>query len=126
MTTATSIKPFEEPTRAPQFMRLLTEPLASQPEPDLDFRDEVLGRIYDRGNPRPQRELVFHIDVADEGDSQGRLVKRVRIRDWRRIGRIVFREAVASYNGDFVLHFHHPQWRRDRNNPASVARTRRS
>jgi hypothetical protein len=117
-------KPPNEPTRSPAYMRLVTEALPSADDPDLDVRDEVLARIYDRGNPRPQRELVFNIDVSDEADVRGRVVKRVRVGQWHRIGRIVFKEAVASYNGDFVVHFHHPEWRRDPNNPATVARPR--
>jgi hypothetical protein len=51
-------------------------------------------------------------------------VQRRTIVGWKRIGRLVFREAVASYNGDFVLHFHHPAWRNDRNDPSTVARKR--
>jgi hypothetical protein len=51
-------------------------------------------------------------------------MQRRIITGWKRIGRLVFREAVASYNGDFVLHFHHPVWRDDRNDPATVARPR--
>jgi hypothetical protein len=117
-------KPADAPTRAPRYMRLVTEAVSSTEDADLDFRDEVLARIYDRGNPKPQRELVFHIDVSDEADVRGRLVKRVRVGQWHRIGRIVFKEAVASYNGDFVLHFHHPAWRHDHNNPATLARKR--
>jgi hypothetical protein len=49
---------------------------------------------------------------------------RVRVRNWKRIGRLVFEEAVVSYNGDFVLHYPHPPWRNDRNDPRSVARRR--
>ncbi|HYC63033.1 MAG TPA: hypothetical protein VEK79_26065 [Thermoanaerobaculia bacterium] len=30
-----------------------------------------------------------------------------------------FDEAVASFNGDRVLHFNHPAWRDDRNDPRS-------
>jgi hypothetical protein len=33
--------------------------------------------------------------------------------NWNEIGEIEFAEAVASYNGDFVIHFHHPVWRDD-------------
>jgi len=39
-----------------------------------------------------------------------------------RIGTLVFDHAVASYNGDFVIHFNHPTWRADRNDPATAAR----
>jgi hypothetical protein len=116
-------KPAAEPTRCPEFMRLTVDPpTVPDTREDLDFRDEVLGRIYDRGEPRPKRELIFHIEVSDSGTSKGLLALRRTITDWRRIGRIVFNEAVASYNGDFVVHFHHPPWRNDRNNPASVVR----
>jgi hypothetical protein len=38
----------------------------------------------------------------------------------------VFDEVVASYNGDFVIHFHHPPWRNDRNDPSTLARRPRS
>jgi hypothetical protein len=118
-------KPDNEATRAPEFMRLTVD--AAQPRidgADLDFRDEVLGQIYDKGNREPRRTLAFTIEVSDEGRTEGRLVQRRIITNWKRIGRIVFREAVASYNGDFVLHFHHPHWRNDRNDPATVARPR--
>jgi hypothetical protein len=42
--------------------------------------------------------------------------------NWRRIGRLTLNEAIASYNGDFVLHFTHPTWRDDRNDPATATR----
>jgi len=118
-------KPAAERTSAPEFMRLIADPPPRVvDDDDLDFRDEILGRIYDEGNPEPQRTLTFHIEVSDEGRTRGKLVQRRTITNWKRIGRIVFREAVASYNGDFVIHFHHPVWRNDRNDPATVARKR--
>ena len=118
-------KPPGTATNAPEFMRLVTDPpRVPIDDPDLDFRNEILGRIYDRGDPRPQRPLTFHIEVSDEGQTKGKLVQRRIITGWKRIGRIVFREAVASYNGDFVIHFHHAAWRNDRNNPGAVARKR--
>ena len=114
-----------EPTRAPEFMRLMAEPSSEVGGRDLDFRDEVLGQIYDKGDSTPRRTLTFHIEVSDQGTTRGQLVQRRTITGWKRIGRIVCRDAVASYNGDFVLHFHHPIWRNDHNDPASVARRRR-
>ena len=117
-------KPENEPTRTPQFMRLVVSP--EQPRIDgesLDFRDEVLAQIFDKGKPAPQRTLNFNIEVTDEGSTMGSALFQTRtFSGWRRIGRMVFDNAVASYNGDFVIHFHHPTWRDDRNDPATATR----
>lgn len=112
------------PTRAPQFMRLTLD--AGQPRiagEGLDARDEILAQIYDRGDPAPRRELVVDIDITDDGETFGMLgYKKRTFRNWRRIGRMVFDSAVASYNGDHVLHFGHPPWRADRDNAATADR----
>ncbi len=34
----------------------------------------------------------------------------------------MFDNAVVSYNGDRVIHFNHPTWREDRNDPATATR----
>ena len=116
-------KPPGQATKAPEFMRLtVASPPAPIGGPNLDFRDEVLARIYDKGNTQPQRRLVFEIEVSDTGYTRGRVVQRRTITNWTRLGRIVFHEAVASYNGDFVIHFPHPAWRDDRNDPSTVRR----
>jgi hypothetical protein len=113
-----------EPTRAPEFMRLLVD--ATQPRiagPALDFRDEIMAQIYDRGDPAPKRTLTFHVEVTDEGSTRGpNFFQRRSFANWRRIGRLTLNEAVASYNGDFVLHFTHPTWRDDRNDPSTATR----
>ena len=44
---------------------------------------------------------------------------------WRPIGTITFDEAVASYNGDHVIHFNHPPWRDDRNDPSTVRKPKK-
>jgi hypothetical protein len=117
-------KPPGEPTRAPEFMRLSVAP--SQPvlaTPGLDFRDEVLAQIFDRGEAQPKRTLTFRIETSDDGVTRGTpLYQRRLIANWREIGKITFDNAVASYNGDFVLHFNHPAWREDRNDPATSTR----
>jgi hypothetical protein len=117
-------KPENEPTRSPTFMRLLVAP--EQPRiagEGLDFRDEIMAQIYDRGDATPKRTLTFHIEVTDEGTTRGLPVhERRTFRNWRRIGKIVFDKAVASYNGDFVIHFHHPTWRNDQNDPSTATR----
>lgn len=113
-----------EKTRTPEFMRLI--PVPEQPRiegDDIDFRDEILAQIYDKGDPVPKRTLTFQIDVSDNGRTKGTpLFERRTITNWRTIGRLTFTEAVASYNGDFVLHFNHPTWRDDRNDPATATR----
>ena len=117
-------KPKGDATRAPEFMRLLVA--RDQPRIEgeaLDFRDEIMAQIFDKGDPAPRRTLTFHVEVTDEGTTRGFPVyQRRSFKNWRRIGRMVFDNAVASYNGDFVIHFHHPTWRNDRNDPSTTSR----
>jgi hypothetical protein len=117
-------KPANEPTRAPRFMRLLVA--TDQPRIDgdaLDFRDEVMAQIFDRGDATPKRTLLFDIEVTDEGSTHGPgLSQNVSFNNWKRIGRLTFDNAVASFNGDFVIHFNHPTWRNDRNDPSTATR----
>lgn len=117
-------KPAGEPTRAPEFMQLTVDPAQPVvPGDDLDFRDEVLAQIYDPGDPQPKRRLTFRIAVSDEGSTKGPPVfQRRTIHNWKEIGTLTFDHAVASYNGDFVVHFNHPVWRTDRNDPATAKR----
>ena len=120
-------KPAGEPTRAPAFMRLLVAPEQPViPGADLDVRDEVMAQIFDRGDPAPKRTLTFLIEVTDEGTTSGTAFRvRRTFRNWRRIGKLVFDNAVVSYNGDAVIHFMHPTWRQDRNDPATATRINR-
>jgi hypothetical protein len=117
-------KPSTEPTKAPTFMRLLVVPEQPRiPGDGLDFRDEIMAQIYDRGDPRPKRKLTFNIETSDEGTIRGPdFLKRSTITNWRPIGKITFDAAVASYNGDYVTHFQHPTWRSDQNDPATATR----
>ena len=117
-------KPAGQPTRAPEFMRLLVaEEQPRIPGDGLDFRDEVMAQIFDRGDPTPRRTLTFHIELTDEGETTGPPVEERRtFRNWRRVGKLVFDNAVLSHNGDFVIHFSHPTWREDRNDPATATR----
>lgn len=115
-----------EPTRAPEFLRLVVAPDQPRiPGEGLDFRDEVMAQIFDRGDPVPKRTLTFRIEATDEGETHGLPVYERRFfKNWRPIGTLTFDSAVASYNGDFVIHFHHPPWRRDRNDPATSTRAK--
>src|SRR5215831_15346994 len=117
-------KPDNEPTRAPAFMRLLVA--RSQPRipgDAIDFRDEVMAQIFDAGDPAPRRTLTFDIEVTDDGQTHGtQLRERRTFANWRRIGQMVFSDAVVSANGDRVVHFNHPTWRDDRNDPSTATR----
>jgi hypothetical protein len=117
-------KPAGQPTRAPQFMRLLVAPEQPRlPGADLDFRDEIMAQIFDRGDAIPKRTLTFNIEVTDEGESKGPALNlHWTFRNWRRVGTIVFDDAVISHNGDAVIHFNHPTWREDRNDSTTATR----
>jgi hypothetical protein len=117
-------KPEGEPTRAPKFLRFrVAEGHPRIAGSDLDFRDEVMAMLYDRGNPEPQRTLTFTIEVTDDGEAHGLPIRRRRtFQNWRAIGELVCKEAVVSHNGDHVIHMHHPVWRIDRNDPSTAIR----
>lgn len=112
------------PTRTPEFMRLKVA--ATQPRiagGDLDFRDEIMAQLFDPGDPLPNRTLTFTIEVSDQGKVSGPPFRvRWSFTNWRAIGRIVFNNAVVSHNGDAVIHFNHPTWRTDRNDPKTATR----
>ena len=114
-----------EPTRSPEFMRLQAS--SGQPVIDEeDVRHEVLAHIFDRGDSRPKRVLSFDLAVSDRGKKSGFAFfprgQRQTIVNWETIGRVRFTDGVASYNGDFVIHFRHPTWRKDRNDPGTAMR----
>jgi hypothetical protein len=118
-------KASDEQTKAPEFMRLK----ASSGHPAIDeedVRNEVLAHIFDKGNPKPKRTLDFDISVSDRGKRSGFVFfpkgQRQAITNWQSIGKVSFSDGVASYNGDFVIHFRHPTWRNDRNDPSTAVR----
>lgn len=117
-------KPDGVSTRTPEFMRLTVAPNQPRiPGADLDFRDEVMAQIFDRGDPVPKRTLRFVVEVTDHGKVSGPPFRvRRTFSNWRAIGELVFDNAVISHNGDAVLHFNHPSWRSDRNDPKTATR----
>jgi hypothetical protein len=121
-------KPAGEPTRSPDFMQLSVVPEQPViPGDELDFRDEIMAQIYDRGDPAPKRKLTFRIETTDTGVTRGTQARERRtFSGWRQIGSITFDEAVASYNGDNVIHFQHPRWRADRNDPLTERGAKRA
>jgi hypothetical protein len=60
---------------------------------------------------------------TDDGTTGGTPLRQRRtFQNWRPIGRLIFDNAVVSYNGDSVVHFNHPTWRSDRNDPSTATR----
>ncbi len=115
-------KPDGEATNAPKYLVLkMADGQPRIPDGNLDFRDEVYAHVYDAGATTPSRTLSFDIKVSNQATVRGfAAFKRVHVTDPRRIGRIVFDDVVASYNGDHVIHFHHPNWRKDQNEPSTA------
>jgi hypothetical protein len=98
---------------SPRYMQLtIKSPTKNDAHFAPDFRDEILSQIYERGEARRIGSLVFKIEVSDKGRRSGILNQKLVDTDWSEIGEIEFNDAVASYNGDFVIHFHHPLWNR--------------
>jgi hypothetical protein len=115
----------EERTNAPEFMRLKASSGQSAIDEE-DVRDQILAHLFEKGNPEPKGTLGFDISVSDRGKRSGFVFfpkgQRETFTNWQTIGKISFGNGVASYNGDFVIHFHHPTWRNDRNDPSTAVR----
>lgn len=108
-------------TVAPSHMMVKMSPGQKKVEGErIDFRDELYAMLYDPGASAPSRTLSFDVSVADEAEVKGfAAYKRVALVEPRVIGKMIFDDVVASYNGDHVIHFHHPSWRENRNDPAT-------
>jgi hypothetical protein len=117
-------KPADIPTNAPEHLLLKITPGQRHIEGrDLDFRDEIYAHMFNPGDAEPTGAMDFDISVSSYGRRSGIPgLSRVTVQDWQRIGRVRFTEAVCSYNGDHVIHFHHPGWRDDRNDPSTYIR----
>ena len=84
-----------------------------------------MAQIFDRGEPQPKRKLVFNIEVTDDGQTHGTALRQRRLfQNWKQIGTITYDDAVISWNGDAVIHFNHPTWREDKNDPATATRVK--
>ena len=117
-------KPADEPTKTPQHLLLKMVEGQQRIEGDgLDFRDEIYRHIFKDGDTAPTGSIDFDISVSDNGKKSGIPgLEKVTVTDWQRIGRLRFTEAVASYNADHVIHFHHPGWRDNKNDPSTAIR----
>jgi hypothetical protein len=117
-------KPADVHTNAPQHLLLKMVPGQRRIEGrDLDFRDEIYAHMFKPGDTQPTGAMEFDVSVSSHSRKYGiPAVSRVAVEDWQRIGRVRFTEAVASYNADHVIQFHHPGYRDDRNDPSSGIR----
>jgi hypothetical protein len=117
-------KPANEHTNAPDHMLLKMSP--GQPRIEgrrLDFRDEIYRHIFKPGDSASTGAMEFDISVSSTARLSGvQGLSRVTVSDWKRIGKLRFTEAIASYNADHVVQFHHPGWRDDRNDPSTHVR----
>jgi hypothetical protein len=114
-----------ETTRTPEHMLLKMSAGQRRVEgEELDFRDEIYGHIFKRPTDSdPTGFIDFDISVSDNGKRRGIPgFQRVKVTDWKRIGRLRFTEAIASYNSDHVIQFHHPGWRDDKNDATTAIR----
>jgi hypothetical protein len=117
-------KPAGVPTRCPEHMMLKMATGQRRIEGQrLDFRDEVYAHLFKPGDQQPTGAMTYDILVSGKGKRIGFPgFRRVTVSDWQRIGTMQFTEAVASYNGDHVIHFHHPGWRDNKNDPSTSIR----
>jgi hypothetical protein len=118
-------KPASVPTRCPEHMLLKMSPDQRRIKgDDLDFRDEIYAHLFKAGDQAPTGSMDFDISVSDKGTRIGFPgFRRVTVTDWQRIGILRFTEAVASYNADHVIHFHHPGWRDNKNDASTAIRS---
>jgi hypothetical protein len=112
-------------SRSPRHLLLTMSPGQARVEGDrLDYRDEIYAHLFKPGDTSPSGSMVFDISVSESTRRWGMPgFIRARVTDWQRIGRVTFTEAVASYNGDHVIHFHHPGWREQPDDPATAIRS---
>ena len=118
-------KPANVTTRCPDHMMLKMAAGQRRIEgSNLDFRDEIYAHLFNAGDQNPTGSMDFDIFVSDTSKTLGFPgFKRVVVSDWQRIGTLRFTEAVASYNADHVIHFHHPGWRDNKNDPSTAIRS---
>jgi hypothetical protein len=113
-------KPAGAKTRTPRYMRLILSSKIAGGN-NLDFRDQILAHFAGSGTNGAAPTLEFDIEVADDARFRW-FGTRVDISNWTRIGSIRFESAAASYNGDHVIHYQHPVWRNNPDDPDTVAR----
>ena len=90
-------KPINEKTSCPRFMRLtVSEQTPRSNGTGVDFRDEILGILYDAGESCPSgRQLIFDIAVSDAGQKHRFAgIEWLTGQQWTRIGNITFMKLL--------------------------------
>ena len=87
--------------QTPNWMKISARP-GQQTAEDADFRTELHNAMLNNSG-----KLVFDIAVAGPGSEP----------EWRTIGAIELGESIASESCDKSLHFPHPRWRTDLQEP---------
>lgn len=130
--------PSEEQGVAPKFMKLKysgERPGFANDKKLDDFR------IWIKHHIQNYKPLVFEITVSNKGrikkvaksddvnptrlGNERKRIKAVTVQglEWSQpIGQIVFDQVIASSGCDHRIHFQHPPWRRNLNDPATVTR----
>jgi hypothetical protein len=83
----------------PKWMKIQAAP--GQTVDEDDFRDELNVDQYNG-------QLQFQILVASVQNDEG-------VKNWKQIGKIIFKKSVVSNSCDHRLHFHHPKWKSNLN-----------
>ncbi len=112
-------KPLTEKTNTPKYLKLAASPGDRGKLGKGDFRKTLQEYLHSK------KQISFDIFVANEGYSKmfTKLKQKTVVTDaWKKLGTISFFDAVTSRACDFNLHFHHPAWRKDRNDPGTVVR----
>ncbi len=111
-----------EPTRTPKFMKLTLHP--GLETPDEGSGQDVRLEVWQQATPK--NPLVYDITVSDRGETVGPdFLRRSRVHwEMAPIGRLVFAEAILSKACDDQIHFQHPAWREDVNDPVSSVRAK--
>lgn len=109
----------QNPTNTPKYLKLLASPMHRKQLAKGDFRIAIKDYIKKHG------KISYDILVANQGrkDSKTNLVQKTIVTEpWTKIGELSFDDAVTSRVCDAQLHFHHPAWRQNRNDPESRVR----
>lgn len=109
----------QDQTNAPKYLKLAASTSHRRKLSKGDFRTALKDYV------EKENKISFDIFVANKGrkKTMTQLKQNTIVTDsWKKLGKLTFLDAVASRVCDSTLHFHHPAWREDRNDPNSRVR----